>query len=558
MRQGIKILFLMHISSIIYSQVPFLTTWNTSNPGGPNNYTITIPTTGGGYNYDVDWENDGVYDDFGVAGNITHSYASPGIYQVAIRGSFPRIRFTNAAVSHRKIISIDQWGDVQWTSMSGAFTQCYFLSYSAIDSPNLSMCTSLESMFGSCQILNGDLSNWDVSTITNMRAMFSECFAFNGNISNWNVSNVTSMEQMFADSGFNQDISGWNVGNVTNMRAMFSYNTAFNQNINNWNVSKVTRFDQMFDGASSFNQSLDNWNTSKVTNMALMFRNATSFNQDISNWSTVLVTNMNQMFNGATSFNQDLGSFRIRGSLTFMLQNSGIDCANYSASLIGWNTNFPTLSNINLGAQGRLYGTNAISARNDLLAKNWTFVGDGPSGTVCSIVLPIIYSSELQIVKRNENNILSWSIAQQINNDRFEIEHSQDGRIFVTMGEIEGAGNISEVIDYEYTHRNPPHGVNYYRIKQVDFDGRYEYSHIVSVRNNNSSEELNILSNMVSDYLTVAMPKSSHVWITNAMGQVIIDHHLEAGNNTIEVSHLSNGLYYIKNEQHQVAKFVKI
>ena len=50
----------------------FITTWNTGNPGTSNATSITIPTSGAGYNYDIDWNNDGVFDEFGVVGDITH------------------------------------------------------------------------------------------------------------------------------------------------------------------------------------------------------------------------------------------------------------------------------------------------------------------------------------------------------------------------------------------------------------------------------------------------------------------------------------------------------
>ncbi len=76
----------------IQAQNSFLTTWKTDNPGTSNSSSITIPTNSiYTYNYDVDWENDGIWDDIGVSGNITHDYGVAGTYQVAIRGTFPSI-----------------------------------------------------------------------------------------------------------------------------------------------------------------------------------------------------------------------------------------------------------------------------------------------------------------------------------------------------------------------------------------------------------------------------------------------------------------------------------
>lgn len=100
----------------------FITTWKTDNPGSSNGTSITIPTFGSGYSYDVDWNNDGNWET-GFTGNATHNYGTAGTYTVAIRGSFPRIYFNNDG-DHDKILSIDQWGSNAWSSMNMAFSGC--------------------------------------------------------------------------------------------------------------------------------------------------------------------------------------------------------------------------------------------------------------------------------------------------------------------------------------------------------------------------------------------------------------------------------------------------
>jgi hypothetical protein len=81
------------------------------------------------------------------------------------------------------------------------------------------------------------------------------------------------------------------------------------------------------------------------------------------------------------------------------------------------------------------------------------------------------------------NNIvtLSFSTATEHNNDHFDIERSADGRIFEKIGEVKGAGNSIVRQDYTYTDQKPLNGVNYYRLKQVDFDGAFTYSPVRSV-----------------------------------------------------------------------------
>ena len=348
-------------------QAPFITTWKTDNSGTSCSSCITIPTIGTGYNYEVDWNNDGVYDQMGITGDVTHDFGTPGTYTIRIRGAFPRIYFYNSG-EHLKITSINQWGDIVWTSMEKAFHTCIHLGYSATDNPNL-------------------------TAVNDLSGMFRECATFNGNIGAWNTASVTNMSYMFASANsFNQDIGNWNTSSVSTMEGMFSNAHSFNQPIGNWNTSSVTNMFAMFFVASSFNQPIGSWNTATVENMSQMFYRAYAFDQPIGTWNTAAVYDMFKMFEEATAFNQDLGTWSLNSGvdLNAMLNLSGINCENYSKSLLGWSNNPNAPNGRNLGASSRLYGSEAIPARNNLINnKGWSITGDAPSGNVC-ICNPIL------------------------------------------------------------------------------------------------------------------------------------------------------------------------
>lgn len=79
-------------------------------------------------------------------------------------------------------------------------------------------------------------------------------------------------------------------------------------------------------------------------------------------------------------------------------------------------------------------------------------------------------------------NVLQWITESELNNERFEIERSidlQNG--FTTIGVVSGAGNSSEVLTYLFEDAAPMLGVNYYRLRQVDFDGTFAYSKIIAI-----------------------------------------------------------------------------
>ena len=292
----------------------FITIWRTTDDGE----SITIPTHDGStYNYNVDW-GDGTVDFARTEDeDASHNYATPGTYTVSITGDFPRI-FFDFSGDRDKIIFIEQWGNIIWSSMESAFAGCINLRYNADDDPDLSQVTDMSQMFDGATVFDGDIGNWDVSQVTDMNSMFLGASAFNGNIGNWEdkVGQVTDMHDMFVDaSSFNQDIGNWDVSQVTDMNSMFLGASAFNGNIGNWEdkVGRVTDMHDMFVDASSFNQDIGNWDVSQVTDMNGMFVFAISFNGDIGNWGNKVgrVTDMHDMFLEASSFNQDIGNWDI-------------------------------------------------------------------------------------------------------------------------------------------------------------------------------------------------------------------------------------------------------
>ncbi|WP_430966772.1 BspA family leucine-rich repeat surface protein [Spongiimicrobium sp. 2-473A-2-J] len=353
----------------------FVSIWQTNLP----NERITVPTTGMGYNYTVDW-GDGTTTT-GHTGNASHTYTRAGEHTVTITDSFPRIYF-NGTGDKDKILAITQWGTNRWTSMERAFVGCGNLRISATDAPNLSGVTSMHYMFAWASAINDPIGQWDTSTVTDMGGMFLRAFNFNQDIGNWNVSAVTDMSYMFYNAtNFNQDIGNWDVSAVTNMGSMFGAATNFDQNIGNWNVSTVTNMAYMFVRASSFNKDIGSWNVGAVTDMSSMFYDAARFNQDIGNWDVSAVTSMYAMFYRASDFDQNIGNWDVSG-VTNMLNmfNGTLSISNYDALLSGWSSR--TLQRYVYFNAGNSKYCNGEAARNTLInAYAWTVIDDGKDCT---------------------------------------------------------------------------------------------------------------------------------------------------------------------------------
>ena len=311
------VVFLSSMQFIVYSQRPFVTIWKTDNPGFSADNQIFIRGTG--TNYLIEWEEVGNPANNGsLIGNdaTTITFPNPGIYQISISGDFTRIwfeespSFGNFIDDCFKLLSIDQWGDIEWESMKSAFMGCQNMELNATDAPDLSRVESMSKTFLLCINFNSDINHWDVSNVTNMDSLFA-IGIFNQPLNDWDVSKVSSMSGMFYNSSFNQDLNNWDVSNVTNMSWMFSGAMDFNGDISNWDVSSVTDMSSMFNNARSFNIDISSWDVSNVTNMSWMFSGARSFNIDINSWDVSNVTNMASMFSVAVSFNQPLDSWNV-------------------------------------------------------------------------------------------------------------------------------------------------------------------------------------------------------------------------------------------------------
>jgi photosystem II stability/assembly factor-like uncharacterized protein len=155
------------------------------------------------------------------------------------------------------------------------------------------------------------------------------------------------------------------------------------------------------------------------------------------------------------------------------------------------------------------------------------------------------------------NVALSWSTASEVNNFGFEIQRSIDNTDFLTIGFVNGYGTTTELNDYTYTDQNVTPGKYYYRLKQVDFDGTFEYSNIVEAEvvgpvdfslNQNYPNPFNpstviSFSIPVSDYVTIKI----YDMLGNEVG-VIVNEELPAGTHKaeFEIEGLSSGTYFYR------------
>lgn len=107
----------------------------------------------------------------------------------------------------------------------------------------------------------------------------------------------------------------------------------------------------------------------------------------------------------------------------------------------------------------------------------------GTAGLECTEVPLPVELTAFNGQNKQGMNLLTWETATETNNDYFSIAHSSDGFSWQEIDKVSGAGNSTEVKNYSLEHRNFPSAINYYRLTQVDFDGKREVFPIISIDN---------------------------------------------------------------------------
>ncbi|MDX5423329.1 MAG: T9SS type A sorting domain-containing protein [Hymenobacteraceae bacterium] len=163
---------------------------------------------------------------------------------------------------------------------------------------------------------------------------------------------------------------------------------------------------------------------------------------------------------------------------------------------------------------------------------------------------------------------LSWATAMELDNDRFVVERSQDGKAFSRIGEVKGSGNSSIVLKYSFTDTNPAAGTNYYRLRQVDFDGKEAFSKVVALEFSRQTGAAGaslakVYPTLASDKVSISLASAGRVTINvlDATGKAVAemagvtDRELE-----LPVQSLKSGVYFVSvtdGQSRETLRFVK-
>ena len=162
--------------------------------------------------------------------------------------------------------------------------------------------------------------------------------------------------------------------------------------------------------------------------------------------------------------------------------------------------------------------------------------------------LPVTFSS-FTAQKQDKVVKLKWVTEQEINSSHFIIERSADGRNWQSIGNIAAAGNSNNHLEYTAYDNLPLNGISYYRIKEVDKDGRVHASVVKSV-SFDFVYAVTVAPNPAKDFITITMDKinntASTLQLFNAAGNLVFTEQTNLSKININTAAFARGLYFIK------------
>lgn len=156
------------------------------------------------------------------------------------------------------------------------------------------------------------------------------------------------------------------------------------------------------------------------------------------------------------------------------------------------------------------------------------------------IVLPVEWKS-FNVVSLDRGNYITWETAQEFDNDYFEIQRSSNGTDFETITTIKGSSFSAVSSAYEFMDETFSSSISYYRILQVDFDGKEDFSKIVSVENQLHTAEVELYPTTIESDLYIKSSKDFYISIFNSAGQLIIQ---KENVTSISFEDHQSGIYY--------------
>lgn len=171
------------------------------------------------------------------------------------------------------------------------------------------------------------------------------------------------------------------------------------------------------------------------------------------------------------------------------------------------------------------------------------------------VILPIELTYFRAKAVNNKTVALEWRTETEVDNHYMMVERSRNGKEFAELAKVKGNGTTLEAQVYTFVDDAPRAGVNYYRLKQVDFDGTYEYHNVVAV-NITDDKNFSVYPTLVDNTVNVNIEGQANLTIRNIAGAVVKTVQV-TDFQSIDVGNLVKGTYFMIIESNNLVEAVR-
>ena len=193
------------------------------------------------------------------------------------------------------------------------------------------------------------------------------------------------------------------------------------------------------------------------------------------------------------------------------------------------------------------YTSNGHDVATGTISLNWTgHTNDKCGGTTCAsgiTPLPVELIS-FNASKVSSGVLLDWTTASELNNSGFEVERSIDGETWELIGWVEGSGTTQEIKNYSFIDEDNLNQLTYYRLRQVDYDGAYEYSDVIAFETlKEDIVEFEAYPNPTSGVVSFNK-EYENVKVSNSYGITVLE--ASEPTSSVDLSNLPNSVYFVE------------
>lgn len=244
------------------------------------------------------------------------------------------------------------------------------------------------------------------------------------------------------------------------------------------------------------------------------WEDATTWNNGVpgSNGIAIIPSTFTVTFNTSASYSNLDVTIRSGGKLVIL--------ATFTETGNNWKITVDDGGTLQTSSTGKIvYGTNTVVPVNALVVGPTQATNNTPSLTY---TLPVKFSG-FSVARQNSDVLVQWSTAEEVAALSYEVERSTDGSNWNKIATVDAKGNTSSLTNYSYSDKNVTAAVAYYRIKQVDIDGKFLYTTIQAVKSAAGAADVKVaaINNRVVLQFSNPVKGDVEVRLVTLSGQVV-------------------------------------